>query len=153
VKGGRGGVLVQHYFLNKNANFRETWTPQKIVIFWRKLPPRLAIPKKQFALTRKVSSNCPYPFPFPFPQSSQSRERPIPRFPFLVPKHSLLKDFTLTFTRQPHLQLPKCLETRKKTKSLQLNTPVVKCKYYVSQKQNGFNNQIHWYIILLTFYT
>ena len=26
-----------------------------------------------------------------------------------------------------------------------------KCKYYVSQKQNGFNNKIHWYSILLTF--
>jgi len=25
------------------------------------------------------------------------------------------------------------------------NTPVVKCKYYVSQKQKGFNGKIHWY--------
>ena len=31
------------------------------------------------------------------------------------------------------------------------NTRVVKCKYYVSQKQNGFNNKIQWYSILLTF--
>jgi len=31
------------------------------------------------------------------------------------------------------------------------NTRVVKRKYYVSQKQNGFNNKIHWYSILLTF--
>ena len=31
------------------------------------------------------------------------------------------------------------------------NTRVVKCKYCVSQKQNGFNNKIHWYSILLTF--
>ena len=31
------------------------------------------------------------------------------------------------------------------------NTRVVKCKYYVSQKQNGFNNKIHWNSILLTF--
>ena len=31
------------------------------------------------------------------------------------------------------------------------NTRVVKCEYYVSQKQNGFNNKIHWYSILLTF--
>ena len=31
------------------------------------------------------------------------------------------------------------------------NTRVVKCKYYVPQKQNGFNNKIHWYSILLTF--
>ena len=31
------------------------------------------------------------------------------------------------------------------------NTRVVKCKYYVSQNQNGFNNKIHWYGILLTF--
>jgi len=31
------------------------------------------------------------------------------------------------------------------------NTRVVKCKYYVSQKKNGFNNKIHWYSILLTF--
>jgi len=30
------------------------------------------------------------------------------------------------------------------------NRRVVKCKYYVSQKQNGFNNKIHWYSILLT---
>ena len=30
------------------------------------------------------------------------------------------------------------------------NKRVVKCKYYVSQKQNGFNNKIHWYSILLT---
>ena len=30
------------------------------------------------------------------------------------------------------------------------NTRVVKCKYYVSQKQNGFNNKIQWYNILLT---
>jgi len=27
----------------------------------------------------------------------------------------------------------------------------IKWKYYVSQKQNGFNNKIHWYSILLTF--
>ena len=31
------------------------------------------------------------------------------------------------------------------------NTRVVKCKYYVSQKQNGFNNKICSYSILLTF--
>jgi len=31
------------------------------------------------------------------------------------------------------------------------NTRVIKCKYYVSQKQIGFNNKIHWYSILLTF--
>jgi len=31
------------------------------------------------------------------------------------------------------------------------NTRVVKCEYYVSQKQNGFNNKIHWSSILLTF--
>jgi len=31
------------------------------------------------------------------------------------------------------------------------NTRVVKCKYCVSQKQNGFNNKIQWYSILLTF--
>ena len=31
------------------------------------------------------------------------------------------------------------------------NTRVVKCKYSVSQKQNGFNNRVHWYNILLTF--
>ena len=31
------------------------------------------------------------------------------------------------------------------------NTHVVKCKYYVSQKQNGFINKIHWYSILITF--
>ena len=30
------------------------------------------------------------------------------------------------------------------------NKRVVKCKYYVSQKQNGFNNKIQWYNILLT---
>jgi len=30
------------------------------------------------------------------------------------------------------------------------NTGVVKFKYYVSQQQNGFNNKIHWYGILLT---
>ena len=31
------------------------------------------------------------------------------------------------------------------------NTRVVKCKYYVSQKQNGSNIETHWYCILLTF--
>jgi len=31
------------------------------------------------------------------------------------------------------------------------NTRVVKRKYYVSQKPNGFNNKIHLYSILLTF--
>ena len=31
------------------------------------------------------------------------------------------------------------------------NTRIVKCKYYVSQKPNRFNNKIHWYSILLTF--
>jgi len=31
------------------------------------------------------------------------------------------------------------------------DTRVVKCKNYVSQKQNRFNNKIHWYSILLTF--
>jgi len=31
------------------------------------------------------------------------------------------------------------------------NTRVVKCNYYVSQKQNGFNNKIRWYSILLTY--
>ena len=35
--------------------------------------------------------------------------------------------------------------------ALWLNTRVVKCKYSVSQKQNGFNNKVHWYNILLTF--
>ena len=30
------------------------------------------------------------------------------------------------------------------------NTRVVKCKYYVSQKQNRFINKIPWYSILLT---
>jgi len=30
------------------------------------------------------------------------------------------------------------------------NTRVVKCKYYVSQKTNGFNDQIHLYSILPT---
>ena len=30
-------------------------------------------------------------------------------------------------------------------------TRVVKCNYYVAQKQNGFNNKIHWYSILFTF--
>jgi len=30
------------------------------------------------------------------------------------------------------------------------NTRVLKCKYYVSQKPNGFNNKIHSYSILLT---
>ena len=32
------------------------------------------------------------------------------------------------------------------------NTHVVKCKYYVSQKQSGFNNKIQWYSILLIFF-
>jgi len=31
------------------------------------------------------------------------------------------------------------------------NTLVVKCKYYVPPKQNGFNDKIHWYSIVLTF--
>jgi len=31
------------------------------------------------------------------------------------------------------------------------NTRVVKCKYHVSQKQNGFNNKIQLYSILATF--
>ena len=31
------------------------------------------------------------------------------------------------------------------------DTRVVQCKYYVSQKLNGFNNKIHWYSILHTF--
>jgi len=35
--------------------------------------------------------------------------------------------------------------------ALWLNTSVVKCKYYVSQKQNAFNNKFYWYSILLTF--
>jgi len=35
--------------------------------------------------------------------------------------------------------------------ALWLNMRVVKCKYYVSQEQNGFNNQIHSYSILLTY--
>ena len=30
------------------------------------------------------------------------------------------------------------------------NTREVKCKYYVSQKQNRFNNNIHWYTTLPT---
>ena len=34
--------------------------------------------------------------------------------------------------------------------ALWLNTRVVKYKYYVSQKQNGFNNKIQWYSLLLT---
>ena len=29
------------------------------------------------------------------------------------------------------------------------NTRVVNCKYYVSQKLNGFNNKIHYYCILV----
>ena len=35
--------------------------------------------------------------------------------------------------------------------ALWANTRVVKCKYYVSQKQNGCNDKIHLYSILLTF--
>jgi len=35
--------------------------------------------------------------------------------------------------------------------ALWLNMRVVKCKYCVSQKQNGFNDKIHWYSILLTY--
>jgi len=31
------------------------------------------------------------------------------------------------------------------------NPRVVKRKYYVSQKQIGFNDKIHWFSILLTF--
>jgi hypothetical protein len=31
------------------------------------------------------------------------------------------------------------------------NTRVVKCKYSVSQKQNGLNNNADWYNMLLTF--
>ena len=31
------------------------------------------------------------------------------------------------------------------------NMRVVKCKYYVSRKQNGFNNKMYWYSILLNF--
>jgi len=31
------------------------------------------------------------------------------------------------------------------------NTRVVKCKYDVSQKQNGFDHEIQWYSIFLTF--
>ena len=35
--------------------------------------------------------------------------------------------------------------------ALWLNTRVVKCTYYVSQKQNGFNNKGQWYNFSLTF--
>jgi len=42
VRGGRGEVLVRHYFFKKNAHFQETWTPKKIVILGRKLPLWLA---------------------------------------------------------------------------------------------------------------
>jgi len=35
--------------------------------------------------------------------------------------------------------------------ALKPNARVVKCKYHVSQKQDGFNNKNQWYNILLTF--
>ena len=69
-------------FLEKNAHFGETWTPKKIVIFWHKLPLRLASDSKKKNCAHAQSS-FEFPFPFPFPQSSQKREWVIPRFPFL----------------------------------------------------------------------
>jgi len=47
--------------------------------------------------------------------------------------------------------LPKRQPPKNGVIALWPNTRVVKCEYCVSQKQNGFNNKIHWYSILLTF--
>jgi len=44
-----------------------------------------------------------------------------------------------------------CIPPKNGVIALWPNTRIVKCKYIVSQKQNGFNNKIHWYSILLTF--
>ena len=81
-EGGRGWGLSSSLFsIKKTANFRKAWNPWKIVIFWHKLPLRLASDsKKKNALTRKVLLNSP--FPVLFPQSSQEREWVSPWFPF-----------------------------------------------------------------------
>jgi len=81
VRGKRGRVIVHHYFLKKIAHFGETWTPKKIVIFWRKLPLRLDSDSKE-KICAHVQRSFEFPIPFPFPQSSQKRESVIPRFPF-----------------------------------------------------------------------
>ena len=52
-----------------------------------------------------------------------------------------------------YVNLRECVTLQPKNGVIALwsNTRVVKCKYYVSQKQNEFNNKIHWYNTLLTF--
>ena len=62
------------------------------------------------------------------------------------------------FTSEPREHVP-TIENHRRTWvppkngviALWPNTRGVKCKYYVSQKQNPFNNKFYWYSILLTF--
>ena len=44
-----------------------------------------------------------------------------------------------------------CISPKNGLIALWPNTHVVKCKYFDSQKHNGFNNKYHCYNMLLTF--
>ena len=82
VREGRGGVLVHYYFFEKNSHFRETWTPKKIVIFWRKLPLRLASDSK-----KKLQSffELPIPIPILIPIPSKFSEKRMTHSPIPIP--------------------------------------------------------------------
>jgi len=80
VRGGRGGVSVHHDVLGKkHAHFGETWTPKKIVIFWHKLPLRLAsVPQKKL---RPCAKFCRIPIRLPIPSKFSKKrmsDSPIP---------------------------------------------------------------------------
>jgi len=53
--------------------------------------------------------------------------------------------FMCDMTREVEMQAARGSPPKNGVIALWPNTRVVKCKYYVSQKQNGFNNKIHWY--------
>jgi len=66
-------------FKKRNAHFAKIWTSKKIVIFWRKLPLRVAsVPKKNGAHAQSsFEFSIPLPIPLEFSEKRMSHS-PIP---------------------------------------------------------------------------
>ena len=84
--GGRGGVLVHHYFLKKNCSFSRDLNTKKIVIFGRKLPLRLdSDSKKKICAHAQSSFELPIPIPIPIPIPSKFSEKRMTHSPIPIP--------------------------------------------------------------------
>jgi len=66
--------------------FRETWTPKKIMIFWRKLLLRLASDsKKKNCAYAQSFFELPIPIPIPIPIPSKFPEKRMTHSPIPIP--------------------------------------------------------------------